>query len=29
MSRHQPFSRTGCTIYVKTGHLFVMDENQT
>lgn len=21
MSRHQPFSRTGCTIYVKTGHL--------
>lgn len=24
MSRHQPFSRTGCTIYVKTGHLPVM-----
>jgi anti-sigma factor ChrR (cupin superfamily) len=22
MSRHQPFSRAGCTIYVKTGHLF-------
>jgi anti-sigma factor ChrR (cupin superfamily) len=21
MSRHQPFSRPGCTIYVKTGHL--------
>ncbi|OYW35969.1 MAG: cupin [Hydrogenophilales bacterium 12-61-10] len=21
MSRHQPFSRAGCTIYVKTGHL--------
>lgn len=21
LSRHQPFSRTGCTIYVKTGHL--------
>jgi anti-sigma factor ChrR (cupin superfamily) len=21
MSRHQPFSREGCTIYVKTGHL--------
>jgi len=21
MSRHQPFSQTGCTIYVKTGHL--------
>jgi anti-sigma factor ChrR (cupin superfamily) len=21
MSRHQPYSRTGCTIYVKTGHL--------
>ncbi|MHB1215126.1 MAG: cupin domain-containing protein [Thiobacillus sp.] len=23
MSRHQPFSRAGCTIYVKTGHLMV------
>ena len=23
MSRHQPFSRSGCTIYVKTGHLMV------
>jgi len=23
MSRHQPFSRSGCTIYVKTGHLLV------
>jgi anti-sigma factor ChrR (cupin superfamily) len=26
MSRHQPFSRPGCTIYVKTGHLL---ESQT
>ena len=26
MSRHQPFSRPGCTIYVKTGHL---PEDQT
>jgi len=25
MSRHQPFSRTGCTIFVKTGHLPVTD----
>lgn len=24
-SRHQPFSRSGCTIYVKTGHLPVTD----
>ncbi|MBI3432439.1 MAG: cupin domain-containing protein [Hydrogenophilales bacterium] len=24
-SRHQPFSRLGCTIYVKTGHLPVTD----
>jgi anti-sigma factor ChrR (cupin superfamily) len=23
MSRHQPFSRPGCTIYVKTGHLLL------
>lgn len=23
MSRHQPFSRMGCTIYVKTGHLML------
>ena len=23
MSRHQPFSRSGCTIYVKTGHLML------
>lgn len=23
LSRHQPFSRSGCTIYVKTGHLMV------
>ncbi len=22
LSRHQPFSRAGCTIYVKTGHLY-------
>ena len=27
MSRHQPFSRAGCTIYVKTGHLLVMDSH--
>jgi anti-sigma factor ChrR (cupin superfamily) len=25
MSQHQPFSREGCTIFVKTGHLFVND----
>ncbi|QLQ04160.1 MAG: cupin domain-containing protein [Thiobacillus sp.] len=25
MSRHQPYSRTGCTIFVKTGHLPVTD----
>jgi anti-sigma factor ChrR (cupin superfamily) len=25
MSRHQPFSRIGCTIYVKTGHLYRED----
>jgi anti-sigma factor ChrR (cupin superfamily) len=25
MSRHQPFSRAGCTIYVKTGHLLAMN----
>lgn len=25
MSRHQPFSRMGCTIFVKTGHLPVTD----
>ena len=25
MSRHQPFSRSGCTIYVKTGHLLAME----
>lgn len=29
MSRHQPFSRSGCTIYVKTGHVLAMDGPKT
>lgn len=29
MSRHQPFSREGCVIYVKTGHLLLTDRHGT
>ena len=28
MSRHQPFSPSGCTIYVKTGHLLMTDNSR-
>jgi anti-sigma factor ChrR (cupin superfamily) len=29
MSLHQPFSKEGCTIFVKTGHLQQGDSNGT